>query len=49
MVPKVKLKLADISMIQDSFKNTWEGAIKSVAKDDFPTASQGGFECCKKM
>ena len=39
MVPKIKLKLAGISMVKDSFKNTLEGATKTLAKDDFTTAS----------
>ena len=48
MVPKTKLKLPDISMVQDSFKDTWEGAIKTLAKDDFTTALLNGLELCKK-
>ena len=48
MKPKTKLKLPDISMVQDSFKDTWEGAIKTLAKDDFTTALLNGLELCKK-
>jgi len=48
LFPKVKLELAGISMTKDTFKSTWERAIKSLTKDDFATAFQRWFECCEK-
>ena len=46
LFPKVKNDLA--GKTQDTFRSSWEGAIKKLSKDDFTTAFKKWIDCCKK-
>jgi histone-lysine N-methyltransferase SETMAR len=39
LFPKVKVELAGQMLTQENFKNTWEGSVSSIAKEDFAAAS----------
>jgi hypothetical protein len=43
---RLKAELAGLTLIQETFKNTWEGVIRSIAKEDF--AFRHWKEQCKK-
>ena len=45
---KVKSELAGKPLTQDTFKKSWEGAIRTVTKDDFTAAFDKWQHCCKK-
>ena len=48
LFPKVKMELAGMTLTQETFKNTWEGVIRTIAKEDFATAFWRWFEQCEK-
>jgi hypothetical protein len=35
---RVKEKLTGLTLTQESFKNSWEGVVRSIAKEDYATA-----------
>jgi histone-lysine N-methyltransferase SETMAR len=48
LFPKVKAELAGQMLMQETFKNSWEGVVRSIAKEDFATAFRRWKERCKK-
>jgi hypothetical protein len=38
LFPKVKAELAGQKLTLETFKNSWEGFVRSIAKEDFATA-----------
>ncbi len=48
LFPKVKAELAGQTLTQETFKNSWEGVIRSVAKEDFAAAFRSWKERWKK-
>ena len=46
LFPKVKNDLA--GKTQDTFRSSWEGAIKKLSKDDFATAFEKWIDRCEK-
>jgi hypothetical protein len=43
---KVKEELAGLHLTQESLKNAWEGVMRTITKQDFPTALRWWFERC---
>ncbi len=48
LFPKMKAELAGQTLTQETFKNSWEGVVRSIAKEDFAAALRRWKECCKK-
>ena len=48
LFPKVKNDLAGKTLTQDTFRSSWEGAIKKLSKDDFATAFEKWIDRCEK-
>jgi histone-lysine N-methyltransferase SETMAR len=48
LFPKLKMQLAGLTLTQDTFKNTWEGVIRTLSKEDFATAFRRWYERCEK-
>ena len=46
--PKVKNYLVGKTLTQDTFRSSWEGAIKKLSKDDFATDFKKWIDRCKK-
>jgi hypothetical protein len=42
------MQVAGLSLTQDSFKNTWEGVIRTLSKEDFATAFRRWYKQCEK-
>ncbi len=40
---RVKSELAGVMLSQDTFKNSWEGVVGTITKDELPLPSKGGF------
>jgi hypothetical protein len=38
LFPRVNTELGVISVMQESFKKTWDGVARTIAKDDFTAA-----------
>jgi hypothetical protein len=38
LFPRVKRELGVISVMQESFKESWDGVARTIAKDDFTAA-----------
>jgi hypothetical protein len=52
LFPRVKTELVVISVTQKSFKETWDGVARTIAKEDFTTAFQRwkeGYEKCDRI
>jgi hypothetical protein len=45
---RVKEKLAGLTLMQESFKNNWEGVVRSIAKEDYAAAFRRWKEWCGK-
>jgi hypothetical protein len=43
LFPIVKSELAGLSLTQESFQKSWEGAVRTISQDDFATAFDGGW------
>jgi hypothetical protein len=48
MFPKVEDELAGQTLTQETFKNSWEGVVRSIAKEDFAAAFRRWKERCEK-
>ena len=48
LFPKVKNDLAGKTLTQDTFRSSWEGAIKKLSKDDIATAFEKWIDRCEK-
>jgi hypothetical protein len=44
----VKAELAGQTLMQETFKNSWEGVIRSIIKEDFADAFRRWKERCEK-
>ena len=44
----MKNDLAGKTLTQDTFRSSWEGAIKKLSKDDFATAFEKWIDRCEK-
>jgi hypothetical protein len=52
LFPRVKKELVVISVTQESFKETWDGVARTIAKEDFTTAfrrCKEGYEICDRI
>jgi hypothetical protein len=52
LFPNVKAELGVISLMQESFKETWDGVTRTIAKDDFTAAFRRwkeGYEKCDRI
>jgi hypothetical protein len=38
LLPRVKAELSVISEMQESFKKTWDGVARTIAREDFTTS-----------
>ncbi len=47
LFPKVKAELAGQKLMLETFKNSWEGFVRSIAKEDFATAFRRWKELAK--
>jgi histone-lysine N-methyltransferase SETMAR len=45
---KVKAELAGQTLTQETFKKSWEGVVRSIAKEDFAAAFRRWMERCEK-
>jgi len=48
LFPRVKRELAGKNLTQETFKNTWEGVLKTINKDDFAAAFSSWYRRCEK-
>jgi hypothetical protein len=48
LFPKVKAELAGQTLMQETFKNSWEGVVRSIAKEDFAAVFRRWKERCEK-
>jgi hypothetical protein len=44
-LPRVKAELAGLTLTKESFKNTWEGVVRSIAKEVFATFRRWKERC----
>ena len=47
LFPMVNKELAGLSLAQETFKNSWEGEMRTTAKEDFAAAFRQWYELCK--
>jgi histone-lysine N-methyltransferase SETMAR len=48
LFPKVKSELAGRTLTAESFKTSWEGLVRTIAKDEFAGAFRRWMERCEK-
>jgi histone-lysine N-methyltransferase SETMAR len=48
LFPKVKKELAGLTLTRESFKNDWEGAVRTLSAADFAEAFRQWFRRCEK-
>jgi histone-lysine N-methyltransferase SETMAR len=48
LFPRVKYKLAGQTLTQESFKNSWEGVVRTIPKDNFTATFRQWMERCEK-
>ena len=48
LFPTVKKELAGRTLTPDTFKTSWEGAVRTIAKEGFATAFRRWYERCQK-
>jgi hypothetical protein len=45
---QVKSELAGVMLSQDTFKNSWEGVVRTITKEELPLPSKGGLSAVIK-
>jgi histone-lysine N-methyltransferase SETMAR len=48
LFPRVKTKLAGLSLKQETFQKSWEGVVRTIPKEDFAAAFCQWMERCEK-
>jgi hypothetical protein len=48
LFPRVKAELAGLTLTQETFKNTWEGVVRCIAKEAFAASFRRWKEWCEK-
>jgi histone-lysine N-methyltransferase SETMAR len=48
LFPKVKKELAGLTLTRETFKNEWEGAVRTLTVVDLAEAFQQLYRCCEK-
>jgi histone-lysine N-methyltransferase SETMAR len=48
LFPKVKKELGGLTLMRETFKKKWKGAVRTLSAADFAKAFQQWFHLCKK-
>jgi hypothetical protein len=48
LFPKVKKELAGLTLMRESFKEDWEGVVRTLSAEDFSEAFRQWIRRCKK-
>jgi hypothetical protein len=49
LFPKVKKELAGLTLMKETFKKEWEGAVRTLTAADSPRHSSSGFTAMKSV